>query len=75
MLDKRDLRRVEGMWPGGRGYQLKVTERTIPDDIIEQMFQKLDSLDPVLKRLLILGRYTGMRSADLHALDFDCLRA
>lgn len=74
MLDKRDLRRVEGMWPGGRGYQLKVTERTIPDDIIEQMFQKLDSLDPVLKRLLILGRYTGMRSADLHALDFDCLK-
>lgn len=55
MLDKRDLRRVEGMWPGGRGYQLKVTERTIPDDVMERMFQTLDSLDPVLKRLLILG--------------------
>lgn len=74
VLDKRDLRRVEGMWPGGRGYQLKVTERTIPDDVMERMFQKLDSLDAVLKRLLILGRYTGMRSADLHALNFDCLQ-
>ena len=74
LLDKRDLRRVEGMWPGGRGYQLMVTERTIPEEIVEQMFQKLDSLDGVLKRLLILGRYTGMRSADLHALDFDCLK-
>lgn len=73
-LDKRNLRRVEGQWPGGRGYQQKVEERTIPEDIVEQMFLNLDTLEPVVKRLLILGRYTGMRSIDLHALDFDCLK-
>lgn len=73
-LDKRNLRRVEGQWPGGRGYQQKVEERTIPEDIVEQMFLRLDTLDPLAKRLLVLGRYTGMRSIDLHALDFDCLK-
>ena len=73
-IDKRNLRRVEGMWPGGRGYQLKVAERIIPEDVVERMFQRLDSLDTGSKRLLILGRYTGMRSLDLHSLDFDCLK-
>ena len=73
-IDKRNLRRVEGLWPGGRGYQLKVAERTIPEDVVERMFQKLDALDLTAKRLLILGRYTGMRSLDLHSLDFDCLK-
>ncbi|WP_431859189.1 tyrosine-type recombinase/integrase [Azospirillum sp.] len=73
-LDKRNLRRVEGQWPGGRGYQQKVEERTIPEDVVEQMFQRIDALAPAVKRLLILDRYTGMRSADLHALDFDCLK-
>lgn len=73
-IDKRNLRRVEGMWPGGRAYQLKVAERIIPEDVVERMFQSLDSLDTDSKRLLILDRYTGMRSLDLHALDFDCLK-
>ena len=73
-LDKRNLRRVEGHWPGGRAYQQKVEERTVPENIVEQMFQNLDALDIVVKRLLILGRYTGMRSIDLHSLDFDCLK-
>lgn len=73
-IDKRNLRRVEGMWPGGRGYQLKVAERIVPEDVVERMFQRLDTLDTVARRLLILGRYTGMRSFDLHCLDFDCLK-
>jgi integrase len=73
-VDKRNYRRVEGQWPGGRGYQQQVEERIIPEEVVEQMFQKLDSLSPVVKRLLILGRYTGMRSIDLHAIDFDCLK-
>ncbi|AIB11703.1 hypothetical protein ABAZ39_06720 [Azospirillum argentinense] len=73
-IDKRNLRRVEGMWPGGRGYQLKVAERSIPEDVVERMFQRLDTLDTVARRLLILDRYTGMRCSDLHSLDFDCLK-
>ncbi|MEI7609301.1 MAG: site-specific integrase, partial [Rhodospirillaceae bacterium] len=73
-LDKRNFRRVHGQWPGGRGYQQKVEEHTIPETIVEQMFRELSTLDPVVKRLLILGRYTGMRSIDLHALDFNCLK-
>lgn len=73
-FDKRNLRKVKGEWPGGRGYLAKVVERTIPEEVMEQIFQKIDTLPIVCKRLIVIERYTGMRSIDLHMLTFDCLK-
>jgi integrase len=73
-FDKRNLRRVHGDWPGGRGYQQKVEDRTVPEEVVKQIFLNFDTLPVVCKRLLIVVRYTGMRGFDLHMLTFDCLK-
>jgi integrase len=75
-FDKRILRKVEGEWPGGRGYALRVQERSIPEEVVEQIFEfiRRGELPALYKRLIILARYTGMRAGDLHSLDHDCLK-
>ncbi len=74
--DKRNLKRVQGDWPGGRGYEAKLQERTIPEEVVEQIFKGIEagSLPTVYKRLFIIARYTGMRAGDLHELEWDCLK-
>lgn len=73
-FDKRNLRKVDGEWPGGRGYQARIQQRMVPEEVVERIFQRIETLPEVCRRLLIIVRYTGMRSIDLHKLAFDCLR-
>ena len=75
-FDKRNLRKVNGEWPGGRGYEVNMRERTIPEEVVEQIFEGIESgsFPNLLKRLFIISRYTGMRAGDLHELDWDCLK-
>ena len=74
-FDKRTVRKVEGEWSGGRGYELKVKERSVPEEVVEQLFEaaKRGQLPDLYKRLIIIARYTGMRAGDLHSLAYDCL--
>jgi integrase len=74
-FDKRNLRRVDGDWPGGRAYQQKVENGMVPEEVVEQIFLKFGTLPIVCKRLLIIVRYTGMRCSDLHTLSFQCLKS
>jgi len=76
-FDRRTVRKVDGEWPGGRGYALKVKERSVPEEVVEQLFEaaKRGQLPDLYKRLIIIARYTGMRAGDLHSLSFDCLVA
>ncbi len=75
-FDKRNLRKVHGEWPGGRGYDENMRKRTIPEEVVEQIFGGIESgsFPILLKRLFIISRYTGMRAGDLHELDWDCLK-
>jgi integrase/recombinase XerD len=72
-FDPRNIRRVHSYCPKGRHYERKFEEAMVPEEVVEQIFRKFETLPPVCKRLLIIVRYTGMRCHDLHSLGFDCL--
>lgn len=73
-FDPRNIRRVHSYHPKGRHYERKFEEAMVPEEIVEQIFAKFETLPPVCRRLLIIVRYTGMRCRDLHHLRFDCLK-
>jgi hypothetical protein len=52
----------------------KIEDRTVPEEVIEQIFRQFDTLPALYKRMLILVRYTGMRALELHSLIFDCMK-
>ena len=47
--------------------------RYIPDEVMEQLKQHMDSLLPHFKRMLLVLIETGRRISELCQLDFDCL--
>jgi integrase len=73
VFDKRNVRRVRSYHPRTHEYERNLEDAMVPEEVIEQIFLRFDSLPVVCKRLLIIARYTGMRSIDLHALAFGCL--
>ncbi|MDG2570544.1 tyrosine-type recombinase/integrase [Vibrio parahaemolyticus] len=73
-FDPRNIRRVHSYHPKGRHYERKFEEALVPEEVVEQMFARFDTLPPVCKRLLIIVRYTGMRCHDLHHLGLSCLK-
>jgi len=76
-FDKRVIRKLDGERPGGPGYGQKIKERSVPEEVVEQLFEsvKRGQLPGLYKRLIIIARYTGMRAGDLHSIAYDCLAA
>lgn len=57
-----------------RQYLAESPERSITPEVLAAILDHMDELPAWVKRLFILGRYTGYRRGDLHACPFHLLQ-